>query len=67
MESIIIRTNAYNVNEYNVFTYHYKDISRYDLEYMPNVIRIDFKDGSYVEFTRNNIMYVEVRLEKGEE
>jgi len=41
---------------------NYNDIYRYNFEYTPSVLRIDFKDGSFVEYTRRNLIYI--RLDK---
>ena len=59
-ESIRIRTI-----DGNLHSFHYNDIFRYDFEYTPNVLRIDFKDGSFVEFTRQNIIFAEIDVVKG--
>ena len=40
-------------------------IRHYNLEYKPDILRIDFKDGSFVEFTRQNILVVEVNTAEG--
>lgn len=40
------------------YCYKMEDIQHYDLEYCKNVTRIDFKDGSFIEFTRNNIICI---------
>lgn len=42
------------------YRYQMEDIQHYDLEYCKNVTRIDFKDGSFIEFTRSNIICVEL-------
>ena len=39
-------------------TYYLKDVDSY--EYTPTILRIEFKDGSYVEYTRSNIVYIDV-------
>lgn len=33
------------------------DVSQYDFEYTPTVLRVDFKDGTFVEFIRQNIIF----------
>ena len=46
-----------------------KDVYRYDLEYTPNVARFDFKDLSFTEFTRSNIVSITIKhgtSERGE-
>ena len=48
------------------YTFEYEDIYIYDFEYTPNILRIDFKDGGFVEFTRQNIVYVEIITEGSE-
>ena len=48
-----------------VHYYDYNDIYIYDFEYKPSILRIDLKDGSFVEYTRRNLIYV--RLEKSDE
>ena len=51
----------------NTYKFDYEDIYIYDFEYTPYVLRIDFKDGGVVEFTRKNIVYVEIVVDSGEE
>lgn len=34
-------------------------IQRWDFEYTDNILRIDFKDGSFVEFNRQHVIAVE--------
>ena len=38
------------------------DIAQYDFEYTPNVLRLDFKDGTFVEFTRQNIIFAGIGI-----
>lgn len=33
------------------------DVTLYDFEYTPNVLRLDFRDGTFIEFTRRNIIF----------
>ena len=42
-------------------------IQRWDFDYSDNILRIDFKDGSYVEYYKQNIICVEFvkHFEKG--
>ena len=35
-------------------------IEHYNLDYNAEVIRIDFKDGSFIEFQKRNVICVEV-------
>ena len=51
----------------NTYFFDYEDIYIYDFEYTPNVLRIDFKDGEIIEFTRRNIVFVEVVVDSGKE
>ena len=39
-----------------------EDISRYDFEFSPTILRIDFKDGTFVEFTRRNIIFAGIGI-----
>ena len=52
-EKAIIRTV-----DHNVFTIYGKDVLRYDLEYSPSIARFDYKDYSFTEFTRRNIISI---------
>lgn len=47
-----------------IYRFKMDDISYYDLEYTVNVARVDFKDGSFIEFTRSNIICVEIVTKK---
>lgn len=38
------------------------DIFSYDFEYSPTILRIDFKDSSFIEFTKNNIIFAGIGL-----
>ena len=40
-----------------------KLIKSWDFEYKDNLLRIDFTDGSFVEFNRNHIVCVEFNKE----
>ena len=39
------------------------DVSQYDFEFMPTVLRVDFKDGTFVEFTRRNIIFAGIGID----
>ena len=39
------------------------DIAHYDFEYMPTVLRVDFKDGTFIEFTRRNIIFAGIGID----
>ena len=47
------------------------DLLRWDLEYSPQIARFDFKDGTFIEFIRSNLTYIqkvkacEYRISKG--
>ena len=49
------------------YTFDYEDIYIYDFEYTPSVLRIDFKNGAFIEFTRSNIVYAGTIVEGGAE
>jgi hypothetical protein len=38
------------------------DVAQYDFEYTPTVLRVDFKDGTFVEFTRRNIIFAGIGI-----
>ena len=59
IDSIKIRTI-----DGNAYRFNYKYILHYDFEYKPNILRIDFKDYSFIEFTRSNIVFVEVDMKQ---
>ena len=42
------------------YRFAYDIIQHYDLNYNAEVIRIDFKDGSFIEFQKRNVICVEV-------
>lgn len=48
----------------NTYRFKYKDILHYDFEYKADILRIDFKDCSFIEFTRSNIVFVEVDMKQ---
>ena len=37
-----------------------KNIYAFDFEFKPDILRIDFKDNSFIEYNKNNIICVEV-------
>ena len=39
------------------------DILHYEFEYTPNILRVDFKDGTFVEFTRQNIILAGISID----
>ena len=39
-------------------------INYFDLDFSPDVIRIDFKDGSFVEFMKRNVIAIEHNKEE---
>lgn len=39
------------------------DVSHYDFEYTPTVLRVDFKDGTFFEFTRQNIIFAGISID----
>lgn len=39
------------------------DILHYEFEYTPNILRVDFKDGTFVEFTRRNIIFAGIGID----
>ena len=41
-----------------------KNVSRYDLEFSPQVARFDFNNGDFIEFTRQNILWIGFRKEE---
>lgn len=41
-----------------------KNVLRYDLEFSPQVARFDFNNGDFLEFTRQNILWIEFRKEE---
>ena len=43
-----------------------KIIQNWDFDYNGHILRIDFKDGSFVEYYKQNIICVEVNTQKGE-
>ena len=49
------------------YIFNYEDIYIYNFEYTPNVLRIDFKNGGFVEFTRQNIVYINLIVDDEEE
>lgn len=50
-----------------IYRFHNKEINHYDFDYNSEVIRFDFKDGSFVEFYKRNVVYVEAIVESEEE
>lgn len=55
------------INEINIvcrddrkFRFDFYDILTYDLDFRGDIIRIDFRDGAFVEFQKNNVICVEV-------
>lgn len=40
------------------------DVSQYDFEYTPTVLRVDFKDGTFFEFTRQNIIFAGIGIDE---
>ena len=42
------------------YRFDYETILHYDLDYNYEVVRIDFKDGSFVEFQKCNVICIEV-------
>ena len=40
-----------------------RNIQRWDFDYSEDVLRIDFTDGSFVEFYKSNIICVEFNTE----
>ena len=39
------------------------NVSQYDFEYTPTVLRVDFKDGTFIEFTRRNIIFAGIGID----
>ena len=48
------------------YRFFYDIIQYYDFDYNDKVMRIDFKDGSFIEFQKSNIICVEVNKAKEE-
>jgi hypothetical protein len=42
------------------YRFDYETIQHYDFDYTDRIMRIDFKDGSFIEFQIINIICVEV-------
>ena len=40
-----------------------EEIRVWDFDYTPEILRIDFKDGSFIEFYKRNIICVEFNTE----
>lgn len=49
-----------------IYNFYGKEIKYYNFEYAPEIIRFDFKDGSFVEFFKQNIVYIEAINEESE-
>lgn len=45
------------------YKFRLDDVSQYDFEYTPNVLRVNFKDGTFFEFTRQNIIFAGIGVE----
>ena len=45
------------------YKFRLNDVSRYDFEYTPTVLRVDFKDGTFIEFTRQNIIFAGIGID----
>lgn len=41
------------------------EIAYWDFEYKPDILRIDFKDGSFIEFYKQNVVCVECNTKEG--
>ena len=39
------------------------DVAQYDFEFSPTVLRVDFKDGTFIEFERRNIIFVGIGID----
>ena len=46
----------------NYYKFLLDDVERYDFEYTPTVLRVDFKDGTFIEFTRRNIIFAGIGI-----
>ena len=44
------------------YKFQLDDVAQYDFEYTPTVLRVDFKDGTFVEFTRQNIIFAGIGI-----
>ena len=47
------------------YRFSYDTIQHYEFDYNDRVMRIDFKDGSFIEFQKANVICVEVNKAKG--
>lgn len=43
----------------NIHRFFNEDINYYDFDYDKHIVRFDFKDGSFIEFNKRNIVYIE--------
>lgn len=46
------------------YKFRLDDVSQYDFEYTPTVLRIDFKDETFFEFTRQNIIFAGIGIDE---
>ena len=61
--------NHFNIRTIDgqIYRFYNENINYYDFDYTPKIIRFDFKDGSFIEFYKRNVVYVEAIVEREEE
>ena len=42
-----------------IYRFYNDDIYKFNFDYTPEIIRFDFKDGSFIAFYKRNVVYVE--------
>lgn len=47
------------------YRFSFEIIQHYDFDYNDKVMRIDFQDGSFIEFQKRNVVCVEVNTSEG--
>ena len=60
--------NHFNIRTIDgqIYRFYTEDIYNLNFDYAPELIRFDFKDGSFIEFYKRNVMYVEAIAESDE-
>ena len=47
----------------NYYKFPLDDVAQYNFEFTPTVLRVDFKDGTFIEFTRRNIIFAGIGID----
>lgn len=61
--------NHFNIRTIDgqIYRFYNDSIYKFDFDFTSKIIRFDFKDGSFIEFYKRNVVYVEAIAESEKE